>query len=84
MSGIFHWSGSQEMTKYDMAVAMARAFDLSCDHVKPDNTASSGATRPYNAKLDRSRLEDLGIISDTPFKEGIVRSLKTFLTKDKL
>ena len=79
LSGIFHWSGAQEMTKYDMGVAMARAFDRSSDHIQADNTVSSGATRPYNAKLDRSRLEGLGIVSDTPFEEGIRLSLKDYI-----
>lgn len=37
ISGIFHFSSNQQMTKYEMGVSMARAFNLPCDHLIPVN-----------------------------------------------
>ena len=71
IKGIFQWSGDENMTKYDMACAMAAAFGISTDHIQPDKTASTGAKRPYNSQLDSSRLEQLGIGKRTKFAEGI-------------
>lgn len=33
--GIFHFSGKEQMTKYEMAVAMAQAFNLPSNHLIP-------------------------------------------------
>lgn len=35
--GIFHFSSKQQMTKYEMGVSMAQAFNLPCDHLIPVN-----------------------------------------------
>lgn len=35
--GVFHFSSKQQMTKYEMGVSMAQAFNLSCDHLIPVN-----------------------------------------------
>ncbi|ELU01859.1 hypothetical protein CAPTEDRAFT_100199 [Capitella teleta] len=77
--GIFHWSGAEEMTKYDMCLVMADVFNLPKDHIKPDRTPTTGAVRPYNAHLDSSRLEDLGIGQRRTFKEGAYQVFKPFL-----
>lgn len=81
MKGIFHWSGDEEMTKYDMAVAMAKAFDLPTEHIKGDNQPSGGSIRPYNAKLDCSRLDAMGIGRRTPFSKCIKGILQPFFKK---
>ncbi|XP_041359404.1 methionine adenosyltransferase 2 subunit beta-like [Gigantopelta aegis] len=78
--GIFHWSGNEEMTKYDMAVDMAEVFGLPTNHIQRDKSASGGAIRPYNAKLDISRLEHMGITQRTPFKTAIKCVLERFMT----
>ena len=66
------------MTKYDMAVAMAEAFNLPTSHIQADSTPSSGAPRPYDANLDTSRLVESGIGKLTPFKEGIVPCIQPY------
>lgn len=35
--GIFHFSGKQQMTKYEMAVAIAQTFNLPSSHLIPVN-----------------------------------------------
>ena len=71
MSGYYHWSGAEEMTKYDMAVVMAELFSLPTDHIIGDKQESAGAPRAYNSKLECSRLKSLGLGHQTTFGEGI-------------
>ena len=79
MRGIYHWSGNENMTKYDMAVTMATAFDIPTNHIEADKTPSTGATRPYNSQLSCSRVEDLGIFKRSKFSTEIKDILKTFI-----
>ncbi|XP_020663540.1 methionine adenosyltransferase 2 subunit beta [Pogona vitticeps] len=78
--GIFHWSGNEQMTKFEMARAMADAFNLPSSHLRPiTDSPVVGALRPRNAQLDCSRLQMLGIGQHTPFRVGIKESLWPFL-----
>ncbi|XP_053574551.1 methionine adenosyltransferase 2 subunit beta isoform X2 [Bombina bombina] len=80
IKGIFHWSGSEQMTKYEIACAMADAFNLPSSHLRAITDEPVGATpRPWNPKLDCSKLEALGIGQRTPFRVGIRESLWPFL-----
>lgn len=81
IKGVFHWSGADSMTKYQMAMAMAELFKLSSSHLVADKEPSKGAPRPYNSQLDSSDLEQMGIGRKTAFTEGIVRALKNFVSK---
>ncbi|XP_076060594.1 methionine adenosyltransferase 2 subunit beta-like isoform X2 [Oratosquilla oratoria] len=76
ISGIFQWSGKERLTKYEMAMLIAEGLNLPFDHISPDDKAVSGASRPYNALMDNSRLEELGISHHTGFKEGIKACLE--------
>ena len=75
---MFHWSGDENMTKYDMAIAMAEVFNLTTNHIQADKTPSVGAPRPYDAHLDTSRVEGLGICRRSKFREGIKPILEKF------
>ncbi|KAL0994679.1 hypothetical protein UPYG_G00125740 [Umbra pygmaea] len=80
--GIFHFSGKEQMTKYEMACAIADAFNLPSSHLIPmtDQTAGSGAQRPHNAQLHCSRLELLGLsVEPVSFKMAVRDSLWPFL-----
>ncbi|XP_049730232.1 methionine adenosyltransferase 2 subunit beta isoform X3 [Elephas maximus indicus] len=80
IKGTFHWSGNEQMTKYEMACAIADAFNLPSSHLRPiTDSPVLGAQRPRNAQLDCSRLETLGIGQRTPFRIGIKESLWPFL-----
>ncbi|XP_005996910.1 methionine adenosyltransferase 2 subunit beta [Latimeria chalumnae] len=84
ITGIFHWSGTEQMTKYEMACAIADAFNLPSSHLRPiTDSPMVGALRPHNPKLDCSRLEKLGIGQRTPFRIGIKESLWPFLIDKK-
>lgn len=78
IKGIFHWSGDENMTKYDMAVTMATAFGIPTNHIQADKTPSTGAKRPFNSQLDSSRLEQMGIVKRTKFAEEIKKVLSPF------
>lgn len=78
VKGIFHWMNNEVMTKYDMAVTMAKAFGISTDHIVKDTTSTLG-NRPENCQLDCSRIDDLGICKRTKFSDAIVDILKPFL-----
>lgn len=71
LRGIFHWSGDEPMTKYDMACVFARRWKIPEDTLIADSEPPSGAPRPRNARLDCSRLEDLDIGQRTSFEDGI-------------
>ena len=78
VKGVFHWSGNENMTKYDMAITMATAFGISTNHIQPDKKPSAGAKRPFNAQLDSCRLEQMGIGKRTKFAEEIKKVLSPF------
>ncbi|XP_029073693.1 methionine adenosyltransferase 2 subunit beta isoform X3 [Monodon monoceros] len=80
IKGTFHWSGNEQMTKYEMACAIADTFNLPSSHLRPiTDSPVLGAQRPRNAQLDCSKLETLGIGQRTPFRIGIKESLWPFL-----
>ncbi|XP_054574099.1 methionine adenosyltransferase 2 subunit beta isoform X3 [Eptesicus fuscus] len=80
IKGTFHWSGNEQMTKYEMACAIADAFNLPSSHLRPiTDSPVLGAQRPKNSQLDCSKLETLGIGQRTPFRIGIKESLWPFL-----
>lgn len=84
IKGIYHWSGNEQMTKYEMACAMADVFNLPSSHLRPITDEPVGATpRPWNPQLDCSKLEALGIGRRTPFRLGIKESLWPFLVEKK-
>ncbi|XP_005103820.1 methionine adenosyltransferase 2 subunit beta isoform X2 [Aplysia californica] len=79
LTGFFHWSGTEMMTKYDMAVAMAEVFGLPTSHIVADTKPASGAPRPFDCHLDSSRLEQLGATERTPFRTAVKDALKNCL-----
>lgn len=82
--GIFHFSGKEQMTKYEMAVAMAQAFNLPSNHLIPLTEQPAGsAPRPINSQLNCSRLELLNLsVEPRAFSVAITECLWPF-TADK-
>ncbi|XP_024117046.1 methionine adenosyltransferase 2 subunit beta isoform X1 [Oryzias melastigma] len=82
--GIFHFSGKEQMTKYEMAVAMAQAFNLPSNHLVPlTEQPAAAAARPINSQLNCSRLELLNLsVEPQPFSTAIADCLWPF-TADK-
>jgi dTDP-4-dehydrorhamnose reductase len=70
--GVFHWSGGEPMTKYEMALAFAPLLGFDPARLIPDaRPPSDGAPRPKDCHLDSSALERLGIGRRTPFAQTI-------------
>ncbi|PAA55609.1 hypothetical protein BOX15_Mlig020343g1, partial [Macrostomum lignano] len=81
--GVYHFSGNECLTKYEMCLAMGRVFGLSTDHVAPQVEPDSSATlRPVDARLSCQRLEaTLGpeAVQRRSFEEGIRQCLAKFV-----
>nr|CAD7568677.1 unnamed protein product [Timema californicum] len=59
ISGIYQWCGKETLTKYEMVLQMAGVFNLPHSHITPasDPPALSSAVRPYDTRLDTTRVE---------------------------
>jgi S-adenosylmethionine synthetase len=79
--GVFHWSGNEPMTKYEMAVAFAQYLHFDESRIIPDNNPPAGAPRPKNSQLETSSLTSKGIEKYTPFREAIPLILQDFLER---
>ncbi|KAI8822412.1 uncharacterized protein EV422DRAFT_523923 [Fimicolochytrium jonesii] len=62
LSGVFHYSAPEKMTKYQICAVFANILSLPIDHLKPIREAPKEpvATRPNDAHLATTRLETLG------------------------
>lgn len=72
--GIYHWSGDEMLSKYDMALAMGRAFNLPTSHLRPINDEPIGAAvnRPKDAHLSSGRLRRIdGMANKWSFNNAI-------------
>lgn len=80
MTGTWHWSGAESMTKYSMVCQMDDMFDL--QHISNPNPPT-GTPRPHNTALSCTELESMmkdgGAIMRTSFKQGIKQSLQSFI-----
>lgn len=70
-AGIFHWSGNEPYTKYEMALVMAKVMGIPAESVHPANAPTGGTKRPKDSHLDCSALEELGIGSQSSFRKNI-------------
>jgi dTDP-4-dehydrorhamnose reductase len=77
--GIYHMSGAESLTKYEMICAMGEVLNLPHDHLSPNNQPPSGAPRPKNSRLDISRLQQETDVVQTPFRKNIKRILTPFI-----
>ncbi|MDF7826787.1 SDR family oxidoreductase [Pontiellaceae bacterium B12227] len=78
-SGIYHMSGAEELTKYDMACAIGDVLHLDHSHLSPDHQPPAGAPRPENSQLDISRIQEETLVVQTAFSTNIQRILTQFL-----
>ena len=72
LSGVFHWSGPETMTKFEMAKRMAAHFGLSAGHIEPmAEPLEQDARRPKDATLDVETVRLMGCWQQTPLEKGI-------------
>ena len=76
--GMWHFSNPQCYTKYGMAEIMAKAFGLTMDNIVPVKEPSSGALRPFDDKLECSKMEQTFDITYTSLEDSVYDILKPF------
>jgi dTDP-4-dehydrorhamnose reductase len=69
--GTFHWSGTEALTKYGIALKLAAALRLDTAGIVAQAAPADSTPRPYDCHLDATRLETLGIGTRTPFDAGL-------------
>jgi dTDP-4-dehydrorhamnose reductase len=80
LTGIYHWSNTEAMTKYEIALAFARVMDFNPAQLVPEKVpAADAAPRPKDCHLDSSLLESLGLGQRTPFAQTIPAILAKFI-----
>jgi dTDP-4-dehydrorhamnose reductase len=75
--GVAQWSGAEPMTKFDMAMRIARVLDVDA-RIEPRYANADATPRPHDCHLDSSRLETLGIGRRTPFDTALMNVLGAF------
>jgi dTDP-4-dehydrorhamnose reductase len=78
--GRAHWSGDEPMTKFDIAVRIARILRLDA-RLEPVASSVDSTPRPRDCHLDASRLEALGIGCRTPFDDALGCVLERYLAQ---
>eukprot|EP00008_Paramoeba_atlantica_P009817 CAMPEP_0201476088 /NCGR_PEP_ID=MMETSP0151_2-20130828/1380_1 /ASSEMBLY_ACC=CAM_ASM_000257 /TAXON_ID=200890 /ORGANISM="Paramoeba atlantica, Strain 621/1 / CCAP 1560/9" /LENGTH=311 /DNA_ID=CAMNT_0047856369 /DNA_START=62 /DNA_END=997 /DNA_ORIENTATION=- len=69
LSGTWHYTASGKMTKYDMALEVAKYLQLPTENIK--GKSFEDETRPKDATLDGSALNLMGMGKFTPFSDGV-------------
>lgn len=76
--GIYHFASGEQLTKYGMALVIAKELALPTRLIHPDPNPPSGAPRPRDCRLDASRLNSLGFVPGILFADGIREALAPF------
>ncbi|AOT09993.1 dTDP-4-dehydrorhamnose reductase family protein [Pseudoalteromonas luteoviolacea] len=74
-AGTFHISNNQSMTKYEMAVYIAKVLGLNSQDLVALPEPSQTAARPYNCALKDTRLKSIGIAHHRDFATAIANVL---------
>ena len=84
--GIFHISGRQCVTKYEMAYTMAEVLGIDASHMTPDASAAT-AQCPHHVQLSCGRLEKLRVVTPfnhkSDFKVDIKSAVQSFVDNYK-
>ena len=76
-SGIYHFSGEESMTKYEITKIMGEALGKSSDHVSGSEGTPGGAPRPKDCQLDMTKLKEDGFyVKPTSIKDVIGNILR--------
>ena len=81
LGGIFHISGTQKMTKYQMACLMADALGYDSNLLEPLGQPNDGTPRPYNCALENKRLKAMGIHYERGFAKAIAETIRAHITE---
>ncbi len=74
LTGVFHVSGSQAISKYDFALEIARVFSLDSDHVRAASVKDLALTaqRPLNTSLQVGKIQNALGISMPSIQSGLL------------
>ena len=76
LAGTWHWSGTEPLTKFDMATVTARLAGVDPARLVRSGAPANGSEpRPKDCHLDRSALERLGVTAKGRLFEPTVRGL---------
>lgn len=75
VSGIYHFSATQTMTKYQMLLSLGELLGIDTAHLLPEQTPMDSAKRPQDCTLSCGRLAAQGIHSELDFKAGLSLAL---------
>ena len=78
VGGIYHFAGAEQITKYGMALVIAKALGADLHLIEADPNPPAGAPRPKDCRLDSSRLVSLGFAPRIRFADGIREALAPF------
>lgn len=78
VGGVYHFAGSEQLTKYAMARVIAGVLGVDPQIVASDPSPPPGAPRPKDCRLDASRLGALGFAPAIRFAEGVSQALEPF------
>lgn len=77
MTGLYHLSGDEMMTPYDMAIATANYLQLDSSLIEKVNAAvfTQPAMRPAKTGFDTSKAKKISGYQPLPFKTGLMKML---------
>jgi len=80
LTGTWHFSNNERLTKYEMCLRIAAILGRSHDHLTPQTEEEPGAApRPLDTQLDCAALNLMRIGNNiTPFEQGITEVLRDF------
>lgn len=77
--GVFHISGNQPMTKYEMACIIANHLNINSTSFTALTQPDQNAPRPQNCALHDTKLVNLGINHQRDFSQGILKAIKPYI-----
>ena len=81
--GIFHWSGNEPYTKYQMACVMAPIMGINCEDITATPEPEKGTPRPQDCCLESTLLESLAFGRQRSFPDAIEDILKRTNSKNQ-
>ncbi len=76
VTGIYHFSGHEALTKYKMALIMAGYMGIDKKNISPDKTDTGSTVRPENSHLESDSSGSVVSVPERSFRDGIVPMLK--------
>ncbi|NQZ59749.1 MAG: sugar nucleotide-binding protein, partial [Lentisphaeraceae bacterium] len=82
LSATYHFSGNEEVTKFEICQIMAEILGVSGDHISANSSTPAGAPRPQDCHLDDSSLASIISLQKTPFREALAEVISSMKSKD--